>query len=233
MNRLMKQIQMIALTAVSAIFVAGCAGKPMPGTPEFKQRVKDGDIIIWATPVGSKGLSLITASGAAKSSIEGGWEIITDVEKFPEFIFRFEEAKVLEVRNPKKPMENRLVKFYLDAPWPFANLDLKVEYTCNEDTYSCDLRAVEGNVVEMWGALRLEEWDDGYTYVLFQAFADFGYDNVPSAAINETAELVIKTWADNIKERALQEPWVSKPKRQKKIMQPGDVQTEGLDDLMH
>ncbi len=217
---------------LSGLF-AGCAGKPMPGTPEFKERIKKGDIIVWATPVGSKGLNLITAAGAAKASIQGGWDIITDVEKFPEFVFRFERAKVLEVRNPKNPRENRLISFYLDAPWPFSNIDANVEYICNDDTFSCDLRAVEGNVVEMWGGLRLEDWGDGYTYVLFQVFADFGYDNVPSSAINETAEIVIRTWADNIKKRASQEPWVNMPRKVKKAMQPGEIKTEGLDDLMH
>lgn len=232
------RIQRTGMTALAACvasltLLVGCAGKPMPGTPEFKEQIRDGKIIIWATPVGSKGLNLITAAGAAKASIQGGWEIITDVEKFPEFVFRFDRATMLEVRNPKKPLENRLVNFYLDAPWPFKNLDINVEYICNEEAYSCDFRAVEGNVVEMWGAIRLEDWGDGFTYVLFQTFADFGYDNVPSASINKTAEFVIRTWAKNIKERALTEPWVNMPLKEKKVFQPGEIKTEGLEDLMH
>ncbi len=212
---------------------AGCGGKPVIGSPEFRQQIRDGKIVLWGTPMGSKGLVMITAAGAVKASSQGAWDIFTDVEHFPEFMYRMEKASVLQVRDPANPVVSRLINVSIDVPWPFANINVNADYICNEAGHICDLRVVEGNVVEMWGSFRLEDWEDGYTYVMFQLFADFGYDDLPPSAVNEVAEIISRISAQKIRDRMLSEPWVNMPRKQKKRVQPGDVRIDGLDDLMH
>lgn len=213
--------------------LASCSGKPVPGSPEFRERIRKGDIIVWTTPVGSRGLNLVTAAGGAKASVQGGWEIILDVEKYPEFLFGMLETKIVEVKSPNSPTAHRILEFYINAPFPFRNIRTKVDMTCNEETLSCDFFAIEGNLREMYGGLRIEDWGDGFASITFQTFADFEYDNVPAKVINGVTEWVVRRWADDMKSRVLKEPWFSMPRKQRKQMQPGEIKTEGLDDLLH
>jgi ribosome-associated toxin RatA of RatAB toxin-antitoxin module len=138
-------------------------------------------------------MNKVSKSIVISTSLKKFFDIITDYEKYPEFIDNMEDVKVVEINGNKKIVEFNLtlikkIKYVLEleetspnkVKWHLVSGDFM-----NENTGSWNLKEIESNKIRA-------------TYSLGIGFSTF----IPSFIINKVASAQIPTLLSSFKNRA-------------------------------
>jgi ribosome-associated toxin RatA of RatAB toxin-antitoxin module len=137
-----------------------------------------------------------TASIEIDASIEELFEIVTDVESYPEWVKGVQEIEVLERDGDGRPL---LVRQRVDASIKVLTYVLRYEYDSPERV-SWESEP-GGDVKHVAGAYSFEMNDDGGTEVTYELTLDPGFP-APGFMVRKAAKSIMHTALDGLKARA-------------------------------
>jgi ribosome-associated toxin RatA of RatAB toxin-antitoxin module len=137
----------------------------------------------------------VSDTSTIDASVETIFEIIVDLERYPEWVEGMLETEVLTEDDDNRPLRAR---FRVDAR--IAEIAYTLEYTYDEPNLSWTL--IEGEMVnQLDGAYELTELDDGRTKVRYSLEADVDMP-VPGFLKKRAAKTILDQGLSGLKKRA-------------------------------
>jgi ribosome-associated toxin RatA of RatAB toxin-antitoxin module len=137
----------------------------------------------------------VSDTSTIDASVETIFEIIIDLERYPEWVEGMLETEVLTEDDDNRPLRAR---FRVDAR--IAEIAYTLEYTYDEPNLSWTL--IEGEMVnQLDGAYELTELDDGRTKVRYSLEADVDMP-VPGFLKKRAAKTILDQGLSGLKKRA-------------------------------
>lgn len=184
--------------------VAACAkGAPKRGSSDWTRRIERGDVLIDARDIPGTGLKLATVTALVDAPVPVVWEVFQDAGEFRRFLYRVKDSAELEPREG-----NRYFRISVEpdalARMVSGDITFTAEITESVDrdagVWRGDFSAIEGTVERVYGAWRLERYDENKTLVQFSTFIDLGYPGTIDLAVNSYTADLLDHWAQDVRD---------------------------------
>lgn len=127
------------------------------------------------------------------ASVERIFEVVCDVESYPDWMSAFKLAELIEQDEEGRP---RRAAFEVDARIKTVTYTLEYEYTAD----SISWRSVDGNVKQIIGSYKLEPAGDK-TKVTYAYSIDAGFP-VPGFMRRQGVKMMVSSALNDLKKRA-------------------------------